>query len=206
MKSFDSNSDEEIEVCLSEWIAVQHNNYTLLNDGGALPDNFDELLIKQQIAILRNINFPFHRSREERRDDYLVKLEQFKETHNHCRVPQRPKKGTDDGGLGGWVNRIRKEYKKPKCDRHLLNDNLEQKLIALGFEFNIKKCSWDEKFDELKNFKEIHGNCMVTRRHETLGKWVSDQRSLYKDGKMSDEKISMLNSIGFCWVGRKQTK
>lgn len=159
MKSFDSNSDEQIEVRLSEWIEIQHNNYKLLKDGGVLPDNFDELLIRQQIAILQNIKFPFHRTREERRDDYLAKLEGFKETHNHCRVPQRPKKGEDDGGLGSWVNRIRKEHKKPKHDRSLLNDDLEQKLIAMGFEFNVKKkYSWDEKFDELKNFQEVHGN------------------------------------------------
>ena len=203
VKSFDPNSDDPIEVRLSEWIKNQHKNYQQLGEGD-IPSSVESIL-KQQTTILQEVKFPFRRSREERRDDYVVKLQEFKEKHGHCRVPQRSKEGEDDGGLGGWVNRIRKEYKKPQGERTLLNYDLEQKLIVLGFEFTIR-LTWDDNFNEMKKFAEVNGHCRVNSRYPTLGKWVSKQSTLYNKNELSDDKVDKLNCIGFCWNGKRQNE
>ena len=202
--SFDPNSKDPKEESLSEWISSQQKNHHRLMDGGIRSkrkNQDDKSILQQQTSILHEIQFPFRRSREERRDDYLVKLQEFKQRHGHCRVPQRPKEGEDDGGLGGWVNRIRKDYKKSKDERTLLNDDLKLKLVTMGFEFTLRS-SWDDKFDELVRYREMNGHCKVPRRNPKVGKWVSSQRTLYKDGKLDDEKVNKLNGIEFCWAAR----
>ena len=68
---------------------------------------------------------------------------------------------------------------------------------------------WLERFEELRKYKETHGDCLVRRRHPTLvlGKWISNQRQKYrimKEGKrcsaMIQERIDLLDSIGFVWA------
>lgn len=78
--------------------------------------------------------------------------------------------------------------------------------------------SWLERFEELKAYKQQHGHCNVPVKHEEnpkLGYWVSNQRSQYtlfqkerlegnfEDpavGGMTEERIAMLEQIGFSWV------
>ena len=56
-------------------------------------------------------------------------------------------------------------------------------------------------FEELRNFKERAGHCNVPQKYyhnPKLGRWVSHQRG--KRLKMSKERASKLDSIGFTWV------
>ncbi|KAL7543811.1 hypothetical protein ACHAXR_013127 [Thalassiosira sp. AJA248-18] len=64
-------------------------------------------------------------------------------------------------------------------------------------------------FDELKEYKSIHGDTLVPARYPenpSLGNWVDYQRQSYrmrleleKNDAMTDEKIDKLNSIDFVW-------
>ena len=65
-----------------------------------------------------------------------------------------------------------------------------------------------EKYHELREYKNQHGNCDVATKYSpnpALGRWVSTQRSEYKkfrDGTskhMTQEKINKLNRLGFKW-------
>lgn len=69
---------------------------------------------------------------------------------------------------------------------------------------------WIGKFKELRAYKHKYGNANVTvqtKGYRQLGIWVCTQRHNYKklkkNGKanMSKERIDMLESIGFKWVG-----
>ena len=68
-----------------------------------------------------------------------------------------------------------------------------------------KPVPWIERYEELKKYKETHGDCNVPRRHGALGIWVDTQRTNYrflKEGKsarMSDDRIQKLESVGFQW-------
>jgi len=67
---------------------------------------------------------------------------------------------------------------------------------------------WSEKFEDLIEFRKMFGHCHVPHYyHENapLAQWVKRQRYQYKlkvDGKrstLSDERIRLLNKIGFIW-------
>ena len=57
--------------------------------------------------------------------------------------------------------------------------------------------NWQEKYQELIAFKEKHGHVNVPQKHPELGRWVNTQRNSYKEGKLSQERIDLLNVIGF---------
>ncbi|GFH43892.1 hypothetical protein CTEN210_00365 [Chaetoceros tenuissimus] len=71
------------------------------------------------------------------------------------------------------------------------------------------KLSFEEKLDVLAKYKEVHGNCNVSRedtKHASLAWWVyrlritrrGDKRG-YKDFKLTPAKIAELDKLGFQW-------
>ena len=66
----------------------------------------------------------------------------------------------------------------------------------------IKK-TWDERFQELLEFKEEHGHTIVPQHSGPLGSWVREQRKDYKRMKAGEktsftsEKALMLTEAGF---------
>mmetsp|Transcript_14013 Transcript_14013/g.21506 ORF Transcript_14013/g.21506 Transcript_14013/m.21506 type:complete len:435 (+) Transcript_14013:115-1419(+) len=67
---------------------------------------------------------------------------------------------------------------------------------------------WLEMFAALKVYKEQHNNCLVPNYYpvnEKLGVWVKTQRYQYrllndgKTAKISEERVNLLNSVGFVW-------
>ena len=69
-----------------------------------------------------------------------------------------------------------------------------------------KRKTWEERINELVVYKEKKGNCNVPRSQGVLGNWVHDQRQFYKNGKLSQERITQLESIGFNWGTRKKNE
>lgn len=77
--------------------------------------------------------------------------------------------------------------------KHVLENNLGAS----------KRLSWEERFDQLVQFKKKFNHCNVSVNDNTqLGLWVQRQRQS-KNGtglcKISLEQIDQLNSIGFKW-------
>ena len=74
---------------------------------------------------------------------------------------------------------------------------------------------WWERFHELIDYKRDNGNCIVPQKwseNPQLATWVYNQRKqyrLYMEGKISqvtEERIALLESIGFEWVLRTVTE
>ena len=135
-------------------------------------------------------------------------LKKYKEKYGDCNVPKK------HGPLGNWVHKQRMNYWLLKEGKPSpMSDDRIQKLESIGFQWfigrgkmkNEKAVLWDAQFQELKKYKEKHGDCNVFHRHGTLGRWVGTQRTNYrllKTGKcsyMSDDRIHKLESIGFQW-------
>ena len=68
--------------------------------------------------------------------------------------------------------------------------------------------NWTEKFEELIEFRQIFGHCLVPNafpENPALAQWVKRQRYQYKlknEGKrstMSDERVAALEEVGFVW-------
>ena len=67
---------------------------------------------------------------------------------------------------------------------------------------------WSIRYNQLRQYVVRNGNCkvpMIYKPNPPLGLWVKNQRQLYKNAKtgkgtkLSEERISKLNSIGFFW-------
>jgi len=88
-----------------------------------------------------------------------------------------------------------------------MTESRQHALEEVGFLWNSNN-PWEERFNELKEFKDLHGHCRVPYRYAKnmeLGRWVSHQRQNYKylregkPSKISQERVEALEDIGFDW-------
>jgi len=71
------------------------------------------------------------------------------------------------------------------------------------------RMSWDERFQQLVEYKEQNRHCRVPRKckaNSQLATWVKNQRTAYRKNKLSAEQIRSLEGIGFVWVLQKQER
>jgi len=145
-------------------------------------------------------------------EDRLQELVHYAKGHGHTRVPCTSK---ENPGLARWVQTIRAAYKekqKKGCEYcgHLTDERMQQ-LEGIGFEWSIQKVkvSWEERFQELVEFKREHGHCRCVRsysKNPTLGEWCHRQRFLAHKGQLEQSKVNQLTDLGFeIWI-RKQGK
>jgi hypothetical protein len=75
--------------------------------------------------------------------------------------------------------------------------------------------SWEVRFEELCQYKEKYGHCVVPQQDPVLGQWVKKQRREYifiQDGKpstkkfLTKERIAKLKDIGFIFLTRKRPR
>jgi superfamily II DNA or RNA helicase len=87
-----------------------------------------------------------------------------------------------------------------------LNEERVRRLTEIGFVWNPKEEYWEEMFKALQEFKQTHGNCEVPKRFKDnpkLGHWVVSQRTLRRQGKLSEERVRRLSETGFEWQIRE---
>jgi len=138
-------------------------------------------------------------------------LKKYKEKQGDCLVPR------SDPYLGRWVRDQRTQYNYFKQEKksYMTQERIGM-LNSIGFVWDAsarrsqpKNDVWMSKFEMLKKYKEKHGDFLVPRSDPHLGYWVSNQRKQYnyfkqeKKSFLTQERIGMLNSIGFVWNTRK---
>ncbi len=70
---------------------------------------------------------------------------------------------------------------------------------------NTHQSRWQARFNQLMNFKQEYGHCNVPINYKDrkLARWVSVMRKSYKKNCLSQERIKLLEAIGFCWSPQK---
>ena len=120
--------------------------------------------------------------------DRFNELTDYKAENGDCNVPYR------QGPLGWWVYTQRQFYKKG-----ILSQKRADLLEGIGFGWEPLDEAWTARFDELVDFKNENGDCNVPQVHGPLGEWVHNQCQSFKKGKLSQERVDLLESIGFIW-------
>lgn len=119
------------------------------------------------------------------------RLVAYKAAHGDCLVPQRCE---TDSKLGKWVCYQRKR-------RTNLSQERRRRLEEIGFVFCVRQLeSWDAMFDQLVEYKQKHGDCLVPQTYKEnpkLGKWVAIQR-IYK-ASLTKERQARMEKLGFVW-------
>lgn len=109
-------------------------------------------------------------------------------------------KSTDGKHLGNWILRQRQLYKS-----NSLTDEQIKKLDSIGMDWMDRVDRvWENGFIEAKNYLEESGNLSVPKNYRSntdfpLGIWIQRQRSLYKNNKISEDRIKRLTDVGMNW-------
>ena len=96
--------------------------------------------------------------------------------------------------IGPWVNNLRNAKKEGKLSKQRVS-----LLEKINFEWKPYEKEWEENYKLLAQHFEDQGNAQITLNHPLLGAWVGAQRRARKEGKISEERLNLLNKIGFVW-------
>ena len=165
------------------WLSMQKKEY----DSDLMPPERRELFAKLPLDELE---------RDEWMEKFAKAAEYYKENGN-LNVPA--KYVTEDGfRLYEWVIHQKKMRKAGKLDKER-----EKLLNGIGIEWK-KKDSWSEKYRYAKDYYDTHGNLDISGVYVCadgfrLGDWLSKARYAYQNGKLSAERIELLEKIGMTW-------
>mmetsp|Transcript_8341 Transcript_8341/g.13050 ORF Transcript_8341/g.13050 Transcript_8341/m.13050 type:complete len:354 (+) Transcript_8341:60-1121(+) len=130
----------------------------------------------------------------------------FREEHGHCLVPHTYPLNPE---LGRWVKRQRYHYSLLMKGKQTSMTVARVKLLEeIGFVWDSHEVVWQDKFNDLLEFKQKHGHCEVPSgypENPKLSTWVKCQRRQYKlfsDGQhsnMTAERALALEKHGFKW-------
>jgi len=135
-------------------------------------------------------------------------LQKYAQETGHVNVPFNYK--TENGyNLGVWVAKNKTLYRQGKLSKER-QIALEQ---MLGWTWGVSRSkfptiTWSEAYEYLKNYLNLY-HSMITGSYVTdhgyhLGRWVNNQRSFYKKGKLSSKRIELLEILpDWIWNGRE---
>jgi len=130
-------------------------------------------------------------------NEMLETLKEYHRIHGDFNVP---KKYPINQTLSSWLY-----YQKTLKRTNKLEAEKIQAFENIGFSFpellqNQK--SWEERFEELLDYKNKFGDCKVPVRfkeNQQLATWVRTQRRYFTEGTINAEKKMKLENIGFIW-------
>jgi len=129
----------------------------------------------------------------------FAELKRYKDEHGDCDVPDR---WSENPQLAKWVAHQRRFKKAGK-----LSLEHEQRLDALGFDWEPLQSLWEIRFAELKRYRDQHGHCNVSRREgPQLKAWVDHQRRAERTGTLSAERKARLDELGFVWSAARSAR
>ena len=166
---------------LGQWV----NNQRAFKKNGRLSE--------ERIARLESLGFVWD-PLEANWEEMFAALQAYKAEHRHCNVPY---KWPDNPSLGTWVGHQRTSKKNGR-----LSEERIARLESLGFVWDPLEANWEEMFAALQAYKAEHRHCNVPRQwpdNPSLGKWVGQQRTSKKNGRLSEERIARLEAEGFGW-------
>ena len=96
--------------------------------------------------------------------------------------------------LNIWVNTQRSMKRKGKLSQDKI-DLLED----INLIWDRKERQWNDNYQQLREFYLKEGHSSYPINHVFLGRWSRFQRRQYKQGKLSKERIELLEKIKFKW-------
>ena len=189
---------------LCTWVRHQRHLYKLKCKGEA------SSLTMERINLLNSIGFVWDMANcDPTWNNMYQELIEFKKSNGHCNVTLRM---DDHKPLAKWVMNQRRSFRE---NRSVMLGERKAKLDAIGFEWHRHKYSWDESFEQLKQFKATYGHDdppLDSKEYRRLRIWVQNQRTMRRTkqtGKISvviKERIKKLESMGFRFKRKRKNK
>ena len=188
-------------VYLGKWIEKQKVLYK------------NDCLDKDEIEILENIGIKWP-VKHNRLNNWMKKYNLAKECYKkngNLLIPQNYKVVDESGNiinLGSWINNQRTMYRQKRLDKNKITllDDIEMQWSIIC---KLTNNSWMKKYNLAKEYYKKNGNLLIPRNYKivdesgniiNLGSWIGTQRKAYKDGKLNENRISLLESIKMVWT------
>ena len=150
---------------------------------------------------------------------------QYYEKNKNLRIPQTYQT-EEEHSLGSWICNQRLAYKNRFIPKELrtnslspLSDEQVRLLESIGMEWNLKDRfvkTWFQYYEDACAFYQKYGHLRIpqscnTKDGRSLGSWIANQRSAYKNRTVSkenrkngfspltDEQVQLLETIGMEW-------
>lgn len=119
--------------------------------------------------------------------DMFNLLKEYKAETGNVNIPKRVKyKGVL---LGSWC-----QHQRNSC-----TDIQKKKLLSIGFSFDPLEDEWNRRYEQYKRYVTETGSSYIAKRSdyegEYLGVWVQTQKHRFKQGKLSDKRKQLLESL-----------
>jgi Helicase associated domain len=150
-------------------------------------------LPRDRVALLDRIAFNWSPKSHTWRSNYLA-LIAYKDRFGNCLVPQV---WPENQRLASWVS-TQRDFRR----RGRLTEERKHLLEKVGFEWFAGKGTWEERFEEICEYRRVHGHCRVPARwkeNRRLASWVVSQRSDRRRKELRREYEAKLDEIGFEW-------
>ena len=179
----DRESKDESESFVASWVNVQRVEYKR------------NILPKERIKKLESVGLVWDILGTTWNKSFQ-RYTDFKKKYK--REPSSESKIESEKTSGLWVGAQRGLHRKNRLPKEKI-----ERLNTFGFIWNPLESSWEQAFNEYREFKEKHGREpsreIKDESQRLIASWASDQRKRYKMKKVSQERIAKLNSIGFVW-------
>lgn len=155
-----------------------------------------KFLTDEQYRLLNAIGMRWGNKYDLQWDEAYSELCEYYRLHKTICVPAAYR--TSNGTLlGKWIRRQIEAYTKGQ----LRPDRIER-LEKLGIVWDAYTERWQQMYQSALLFYRQSGNLRVPPKYKTetgkdLHEWLLRQRKQYKNGKLNEDKISLLRQIGF---------
>ncbi len=152
-------------------------------------------LSKERIVILESLGVVWNRLEE----NWNKSCDLLKEymTINNGKEPKQKEKYKGEN-IGNWLGAQKDLYRKGKLSKEKIVI-----LESLGVIWNKNEENWNQKCDLLEEYMTINNGKEPVDgeiyKGENIGDWLNKQKGLYRKGRLSKEKIVILESLGVIW-------
>ena len=157
-------------------------------------------LSPRRLELLNKIGFDWEQEGGRTREQWMRQyqsLKEYKSKHGHFIIPRD---NLDLKSLRTWFFIQRSKYKKGILDLSRI-----KLLDALGVEWRgdsrFGEIQWMKNYQLLKEFKDQHGHFKIPKNKEyrSLGDWLFYQRKKFKQGKLNQSLVDLLDQLGSEW-------
>ena len=185
---------------LGNWIFTQRSVYS-----GEQYGSLDEDRVKK----LEDIGMVWDSIRDLSWKRFYAEAVKYKKTYGDLKVPAKYVTG-DGVRLGQWIANLR-IYRKSGIKAAFMSEERIEQLDKLGMIWEVNDFLWDDNYAECAKYYRVHGDLDIKVGYITpdgvrIGLWLSNQRKRRKEGKLTDEQINRLDSIGMQWGSSNERK
>lgn len=107
----------------------------------------------------------------------------------------------DGFALGKWISHRRDAYKKGRLDQSVIE---QFEASSADWSWTPFNDTWEAAFTLLCDYVAVYGNSRIPNsfvfNEFKLGTWVANQKTKYKQGRLSADQISRLESVDPAWT------